>query len=924
MIRAFHDPGLRYPVSRTGAWESPVELVIARGGTDTKRVYLYNDSNRTVQLQFETPHMEKFVLTAPEKVIAWPGVTEIDISITGSSGSLPWVEDIALRFSTEDFETGSGFTDNNEYTEWAHIYDPMAARGPAGSDFLRFEISAFILPVADERYDPDKPTHLASRHTLQRYVTSGMGTWAADTTDQELDLITDLLYESTVWAVNKHYANNPLYGPLRFADSRAKALGYEPPGINQFPPSVRRRVLAASFRSVRTMSTEEGLRSAFAALGVEPGNMTVEHDSLNFTWKIRLPFYALGIFNLEYLGQYALYHVDAYNVVDIGIIETAESFIYTEIDYMVPPVLGPLPPTEGLIENAFLKGLVGNIQGENIGSPVALAVEITAPAQDAIIIDVATLSVEIHTPTDGQVITDASQDLITYDHYAVDTTSIIANPEVGWHGTVDNPADFSAVVAAGFTTTRWLVRLDAYRNTPTLPISFLNTFRGVLQAAEDNGIKLLLRHVYNYQELPRLDAPLNIMLGHIEQLGVIWHEYEHVIAAVQMGFIGEWGELHSSSNGIDSNISQRNQVFAAVLNNVPSSIMVNVRYPDMVQEYLGHNNPLPASERFTETHAARLGILNDSFLANYTDGGTYIESRYPPDYRTNEPIKSYWASYSPYVNTSGETVDLPWTEGNREFGPQAMAEMALFNWDSLNRDYSERVIAGWISGGYYDTITRHLGYRLAIRSVTTRVAADPGELLPFHITMQNDGWGKVFNRRPIHLILSSGGTEYVIPLSNDARRALPLGGSSTTMEFTPRIPDDIDPGLYQVYLALPDPSDEIADDPRYAIRLANQGLWENGVHNLGFSVAIGEAGLLVEILTPADNAVILEDDQFGLEITYPADGQTLIEWELAVEITFPADEEVIEEIFFVIITRPTDNEIIVEPPLPSFDLLIFG
>lgn len=885
-------------------WDAPLEFVIGRASSETKRIWLYNDSTRTIQLRPDIQTPEKFVLTLPETIIAPPGASFIDIGLTGSSSTLPWAEDFVLQFVSEDYETGSGFF-GQDYTEWAYAFDPNARQG-AGGDILRFEVSAFILPVADERFDPDKPTHLTDRFTFRDYIISGMGSWPNDS-EAELDLISDLLYEPAVWAVNKHYANDPLHGPIRFASSRAEALGYSPPGIGQFPPKVRRRVLANAFSAVRNLSTIEGLKSAFAALGVDPTNMTVEHDSLNFTWKIRLPFYALGIFNIEYLGQYALYHVDAYNIVDIGIVETSDSFIYTEIDYMVPPVIGILPPTEGRL-NGLLSGLTGTIIGENIGSPVSFELQILTPEDGAVFIDEPHLSVIIDQPLNGSTIIDAGDELVTYTLPPEDTVAFITNPDIGWHGTVNDPGAFGAVRGSGQSITRWLVRLDAYRDTPVLPESFLDEFRGVLEAAETAGIKLILRHVYNYQELPRLDAPLPIMLGHIEQLGVIWHEYERVISSIQMGFIGEWGELHSSSNGIDANVSQRNQVFAAVLNNSPDSIMVNVRYPDMVQEYLGHSNPLNAEQRFNETHAARLGLLNDSFLANYTDGGTYIESRYPPDYDTNLAIKAYWAAYSPYVSATGETVDLPWQDGNREFGPQAMAEMAQLNWDSLNRDYSERVINNWIAGGYYNDITRSLGYRLVLHDVTTAANAEPGASLPITFRMSNVGWGKVFNPRPIDLIFRAGnGDEYTTRLTDDARRLLPLGGTSTQMSFMAAIPDEIPAGNYSVYMRMPDPDEAVEDRPQYAIQLANSGTWRasDGAHNLGFAVTIGEPGLQVEITSPTNGAVIYEYDSLAVDILAPASGSTFIDWELQLEILEPENGAVI----------------VVDP---SYDLLIFG
>ena len=42
-----------------------------------------------------------------------------------------------------------------------------------------------------------------------------------------------------------------------------------------------------------------------------------------------------------------------------------------------------------------------------------------------------------------------------------------------------------------------------------------------------------------------------------------------------------------------------------------------------------------------------------------------------------------------------------------------------------------------------------------------------------------------------------------------------------------RIPADLTPGSYTLAVRLPDESPSLSDDPRYAIRLANDGVWND-------------------------------------------------------------------------------------------------
>ena len=54
------------------------------------------------------------------------------------------------------------------------------------------------------------------------------------------------------------------------------------------------------------------------------------------------------------------------------------------------------------------------------------------------------------------------------------------------------------------------------------------------------GVKCILRFAYA-QRIGEPDAPLSVVLGHLEQLAPIVQENVDVIAVVQAGLIGTWG-----------------------------------------------------------------------------------------------------------------------------------------------------------------------------------------------------------------------------------------------------------------------------------------------------------------------------------------------------------------------------------------------
>ncbi len=91
-----------------------------------------------------------------------------------------------------------------------------------------------------------------------------------------------------------------------------------------------------------------------------------------------------------------------------------------------------------------------------------------------------------------------------------------------------------------------------------------------------------------------------------------------VIAFMQAGFIGAWGEWHTSSNNLTAPAS-RNQIRDALLAALPASRFIQLRYPPYVMDGTPTLPPLSA----VLTGGLRVGVHNDCFLASKTDVGTY-------------------------------------------------------------------------------------------------------------------------------------------------------------------------------------------------------------------------------------------------------------------------------------------------------------
>lgn len=391
-----------------------------------------------------------------------------------------------------------------------------------------------------------------------------------------------------------------------------------------------------------------------------------------------------------------------------------------------------------------------------------------------------------------------------------ESSAHILNPERGFYTGYNLAAagDATSIRTAGYTMAISIVNLGAYRNG-SLPSSFLTSLNAGFAKARAAGIKLVVRFTYNTDGTA--DASKSRILGHISQLQPILRDNYDVIATVQAGFIGRWGEWHGSTNGLD-NTAARNEIIAALLSAVPSNRTVSLRRPDFKNAY--RTGALTSSEAFSGSSRSRIGHHNDCFLASSTDLGTYVS---PAD-----SWMTYTATDSAYAPMGGETCAVYTARTNCT---TALAELAKMHWSYLNRAYNASVINGWISGGCESTIRRKLGYRFVLSRVAYTPKVAPGGVLGLELDVKNRGFAVPMNQRPIDVVLVSGSTRKVARLNFDARKL--TANATTTVKANLRLPANLPAGTYTLALRLPDASSRLANDNRYAIQLANTDIAYN-------------------------------------------------------------------------------------------------
>lgn len=428
----------------------------------------------------------------------------------------------------------------------------------------------------------------------------------------------------------------------------------------------------------------------------------------------------------------------------------------------------------------------------------------------------------------------ASADQTAQTGFAPDDGRDIPNPERGLYH------QFTSQAEADPLTHDMFQPLHEQNMTLILRMYYLKTFRdralsdkqldmieNDFAVMRDAGVKCVLRFAYS-QAIGEPDAPIDVVLDHMEQLRPILAANADVIATAQAGFVGAWGEWHASTNDLAEPHNAK-QIVHAWLDILPESRTVQLRTPRQKWMILDDKSPLTEAQAFNGSPIARLGHHNDCFVSSDTDVGTYEDI---------ENEKRYLGIETRFVSMGGETCAL-----TKFSDPDnARAELENLHFSYLNLGYHPEVIEKWRTDGFFKEVKNRLGYRLSLVSMTCPESARPGGTLPITLTFTNTGFAAPYNPRNVQLILKNadGAHETAIPLQTDPRAWLP--GEPIVIQENLQLPEGLSRGNYSVLLALPDPEPGLHDRPEFAIQLANPGLWdaETGRHDLGVTVKVDE------------------------------------------------------------------------------------
>ena len=417
-----------------------------------------------------------------------------------------------------------------------------------------------------------------------------------------------------------------------------------------------------------------------------------------------------------------------------------------------------------------------------------------------------------------------------------ESSEVIFNPERGFlrgfgvfsEGTPINILSIESLKRGHRSLAQRIYYLEKFKNSP-LSEAQLNLIRTDMNTFRLAGIKCVLRFAYTDNGDDGTDAPIDVVEGHLDQLAPIFSENADIIAFVNAGFIGLWGEWHSSTNNLSS-LENKKRIVNKLLTVLPKEIKIQLRTPKYKRDIFGENNALTDEIGYSTDDIARVGHHNDCFMASTTDYGTY-----------QNPVldKEYISQEAYYVPTGGETCPPSGIEAAD--CETARSTMSQLKWTYLNLDWYKPVLDGWRMEGCFEEFEMSMGYRFVLKTVTCDTIISKVKPMPIKMEMVNVGWAPVYNYKDVSLILvpESGEAAIEIDINFDIRKLRP--NEMTILEREIDI-SGIGIGTYALHLKIADQFESIKDRPEYCIQLANKDVWDitTGWNNLKQKINITE------------------------------------------------------------------------------------
>lgn len=377
---------------------------------------------------------------------------------------------------------------------------------------------------------------------------------------------------------------------------------------------------------------------------------------------------------------------------------------------------------------------------------------------------------------------------------------------------------------------------------------------------------------------------------HIKQLEPIWRENEDIIFAYKGGFFGPWGEMHSSEYGTSPEAYA--WLMQSLLDAVPASRKLAVHGGAYISWYNATHGtsftfanmdfiPIPHQD----TPESRFGLLNDSYanglshmnglysdMDSFSEGAQVLGSKY--DFDRDKVLNWIRGQNAPIGGETNEMSSRPYDSPPSIFYEASIMGTTHLNtgWYGINHkrwedfEYTEANVTspifyphnGKTASVIFDPVYEgrngleymrdRLGYRMVLREALASGSVTLGSDLHFRGKIQNVGFGNIFNRKNVYVLLenTSTGEVYKALTDLDARdwlkdQGIPMNNrpdntdSYRDLNFSVNLGEfhkAVLPGDYSIYLKISDPMAK--QENLRNVRLANNDSPEGPMWNAVF------------------------------------------------------------------------------------------
>jgi|SRR5215211_1511667 len=409
----------------------------------------------------------------------------------------------------------------------------------------------------------------------------------------------------------------------------------------------------------------------------------------------------------------------------------------------------------------------------------------------------------------------------------------------------------------------------------------LKNYAKQLEECRAAGVKVLFRPRYDTEKAPAtLPAPecglfhadtIERQENHIRAVAAMLAEYKDVVAFIQAGYLGRWGEWNTDEHPGTAPFLYDYPTRERIIDYVLAQYELKE-----IEQDVELRRPVFAKEVLDRNPDAKVGLHSDCYLLNDSHGGTYSDftledgsSGSEKNFGDVEKAEAYaqWltanASFGgetcPHIVDEVEIKDELWRDC-----ATMVDETAAMHMSYLNGDYAEGAVDHWRVNGCLDNLLEKLGYRFVVTRVEYPETVSAGDTFSVAVDVVNTGWARLHKPRIAKLVL-----RLVAPPDPDKEVYVLDGGKVETWEPGWEPGDEPNqlsiteqeapstPGKYSARLWIPDPDlqdndpDEVleaqGDLPKatinYAVKLAT--LRDDGTNV--FDQATGENDLGVEI-----------------------------------------------------------------------------